>query len=109
LVINFDLPNIPETYVHRIGRTGRAKSSGIALSFCNVEEKAYLKDIQKLINQEIPVIREHPFVDDEIEETPIPKKPSKNQRKKLQHHSKKEGENTYKKKKWRPYSKKRRS
>ncbi|MCF6166964.1 DEAD/DEAH box helicase [Lutibacter sp.] len=110
LVINFDLPNIPETYVHRIGRTGRAKSSGIALSFCNVEEKAYLKDIQKLINQEIPVIREHPFVDDEIEETPIPKKPSKNQQKKTQHHSKKikkEGGNTHKKKKWRPYSKKR--
>jgi len=112
LVINFDLPNIPETYVHRIGRTGRAKYSGIAMSFCNIEEKAYLKDIQKLINQEIPVIREHPFVDDEIEETPIPKTPSKNKQKKSQHRSKsprREGENTPKKKKWRPYSKKRRS
>ncbi len=87
LVVNYDLPNIPETYVHRIGRTGRAKASGIALSFCNVEEKAYLKDIQKLINQEIPVITEHPFVDDEIEAAPIPKGPSKNQKKKIKRHS----------------------
>ena len=87
LVVNYDLPNIPETYVHRIGRTGRAKASGIALSFCNIEEKAYLKDIQKLINQQIPVIKEHPFVDDEIEAAPIPKGPSKNQKKKIRHHS----------------------
>ena len=111
LVINFDLPNIPETYVHRIGRTGRAKASGIALSFCNAEEKAYLKDIQKLINQEIPVISEHPFIDDGIEDAPIPKGPSKNQKKKIQRRSEnkpKEGEETNKKKRWRPYSKKRR-
>jgi ATP-dependent RNA helicase RhlE len=85
LVINYDLPNIPETYVHRIGRTGRAKASGIALSFCNIEEKAYLKDIQKLINQQIPVISEHPFNEDEIETAPIPKatknKSNKNNRK----------------------------
>jgi len=74
LVINYDLPNIPETYVHRIGRTGRAKASGIALSFCNAEERAYLKDIQKLINQKIPVIAEHPFVEDFIEEVPKNKK-----------------------------------
>ncbi len=60
-VINFEIPNIPETYVHRIGRTGRAGASGIALSFCDQEEKAYLKDIQKLIRQEIPIIREHPW------------------------------------------------
>ncbi len=84
LVINFDLPNIPETYVHRIGRTGRAKASGIALSFCTIEEKAYLKDIQKLINQQIPIIKKHPYQDDEIEETPPTKKPTKNQRKKIQ-------------------------
>ena len=82
LVINYDLPNIPETYVHRIGRTGRAKASGIALSFCNQEEKAYLKDIQKLINQQIPLITEHPFPLDENEEIPMPVKPSKNQHKK---------------------------
>ena len=60
-VINFDIPNIPETYVHRIGRTGRAGGSGIALSFCDREEKAYLKDIHKLIAQTIPVIEEHPY------------------------------------------------
>ncbi len=63
-VINFDLPNIPETYVHRIGRTGRAGASGIAISFCDTEEKAYLKDIQKLIGQIIPVVKDHPFPDD---------------------------------------------
>ena len=74
LVINYELPNIPETYVHRIGRTGRAKASGIALSFCNAEERVYLRDIQKLINQRITVITEHPFVDDSIEENPKNKK-----------------------------------
>ncbi|MEJ6583355.1 MAG: DEAD/DEAH box helicase [Crocinitomicaceae bacterium] len=67
LVVNYDLPNVPETYVHRIGRTGRAAASGIALSFCNGEEKAYLKDIQKLINQTIPVVDNHPFPDDGTE------------------------------------------
>ncbi|WP_372773686.1 DEAD/DEAH box helicase [Mangrovibacterium sp.] len=68
LVINFDLPNIPETYVHRIGRTGRAVSSGAALSFCDGEERVYLRDIQRLIRQEIPVVQDHPFPDDEEEE-----------------------------------------
>lgn len=63
-VINYDLPNVPETYVHRIGRTGRASASGIALSFCDGEERAYLRGIQKLIHQSIPVIEEHPYVDD---------------------------------------------
>jgi ATP-dependent RNA helicase RhlE len=60
-VINIDLPNIPETYVHRIGRTGRAGNRGAAYSFCNAEEKAYLRDIEKLIARKIPVIEEHPF------------------------------------------------
>ncbi|HEV7621328.1 MAG TPA: DEAD/DEAH box helicase, partial [Flavisolibacter sp.] len=59
-VFNFDLPNVPETYIHRIGRTGRAGSSGIALSFCDVEERAFLKDINKLTGQKIPAM-EHPF------------------------------------------------
>jgi ATP-dependent RNA helicase RhlE len=63
-VINYDLPNEPETYVHRIGRTGRASASGTALSFCDVEERAYLKDIQKLIKQQIPVVENHPYVSD---------------------------------------------
>jgi ATP-dependent RNA helicase RhlE len=70
LVINYDLPNIPETYVHRIGRTGRASASGIALSFCDAEEKPYLRDIQKLIDQEIPVVEGHPFPDDGVDDTP---------------------------------------
>ncbi|MEQ8705260.1 MAG: DEAD/DEAH box helicase [Phaeodactylibacter sp.] len=69
-VVNFDLPNVPETYVHRIGRTGRADASGIALSFCDTEERAYLKDIQKLIGQQIPVVKEHPFPDDGTTEAP---------------------------------------
>jgi ATP-dependent RNA helicase RhlE len=60
-VINYELPNIPETYVHRIGRTGRAGASGIALSFCDAEEVAYLKDIHKLIAKEIPVNESHPY------------------------------------------------
>jgi len=55
------LPNVPETYVHRIGRTGRAGASGIALSFCDGEEKVYLRDIQKLITSTIPVENDHPF------------------------------------------------
>jgi ATP-dependent RNA helicase RhlE len=61
-VINFELPNIPETYVHRIGRTGRAGFNGIAFSFCDEEEFGELKDIQKLIGKQIPVNESHPFV-----------------------------------------------
>lgn len=61
-VINFELPNVPETYVHRIGRTGRAGASGIALSFCDAEEKEFLHDIQKLIARPIPVSEDHPYV-----------------------------------------------
>lgn len=60
-VVNYDLPNIPETYVHRIGRTGRAGASGIAISFCMFDEQPYLKDIQKLIGRTIPVVNDHPF------------------------------------------------
>jgi len=60
-VINFELPNIPETYVHRIGRTGRAGNSGSALSFCDMEERAYLRDIHKLIEKTIPVVEDHPY------------------------------------------------
>lgn len=60
-VINFNLPNIPETYVHRIGRTGRAGLSGTAISFCEQEELPYLKDIEKLIKKKIPLVEEHPY------------------------------------------------
>jgi ATP-dependent RNA helicase RhlE len=60
-VINYDLPNVPETYVHRIGRTGRAGANGTALSFCDFEEKIYLRDIEKLIRKSIPVVKDHPY------------------------------------------------
>jgi len=60
-VINYEIPNIPETYVHRIGRTGRAGAKGTALSFCDKEEKTYLKDIHKLIAKNIPVVNDHPY------------------------------------------------
>jgi ATP-dependent RNA helicase RhlE len=53
-VLNFDLPNVPETYVHRIGRTGRAGMRGTAVSFCDLNEKPYLRDIEKLIKKTIP-------------------------------------------------------
>lgn len=79
-VINFDLPNEPETYVHRIGRTGRAGASGQAISFCDVEERAYLQDISNLINQVIPVNNEHPYpVTDLFVAVPTPKRAAKEQ------------------------------
>jgi ATP-dependent RNA helicase RhlE len=72
-VINYDIPNIAETYVHRIGRTGRAGANGTAYSFCDAEEKAYLKDIEKLISKKIPVIDSHPFplIDHHPEPKPV--------------------------------------
>ncbi|MDX1365373.1 MAG: DEAD/DEAH box helicase [Arenibacter latericius] len=60
-VLNFDLPNIPETYVHRIGRTGRAGQSGTSYSFCSAEEKEYLISIQKLMQKHIDVVEDNPF------------------------------------------------
>jgi ATP-dependent RNA helicase RhlE len=60
-VINFDLPNIPETYVHRIGRTGRAGNGGVAISFCGKDEHPYWKDIMKLIKVEVKTISDHPY------------------------------------------------
>jgi len=65
-VINYELPNVPETYVHRIGRTGRAGNKGVAISFCDAEEKEYLRDINKLIAQTIPVVKDHPYPLDEM-------------------------------------------
>ena len=82
LVINFDLPNVPETYVHRIGRTGRAGRSGLAISFCNFDELVYLKDIEKLTRQSIPVVEDHPWPMEIFEPTlkqPRPPRPSKQQ------------------------------
>ncbi|MHC5062790.1 MAG: DEAD/DEAH box helicase [Planctomycetota bacterium] len=60
-VINFDLPNLPESYVHRIGRTARAGRGGIAISFCDVSEREYLEDIEKTIRQQVPILEDHPF------------------------------------------------
>ncbi|EOR96517.1 ATP-dependent RNA helicase RhlE [Arcticibacter svalbardensis MN12-7] len=60
-VINFDLPNVPETYVHRIGRTGRAGASGTAWSFCDEEDRPFLHDILKLTQQDIPLVEDHPY------------------------------------------------
>ena len=60
-VINYEIPNVPETYVHRIGRTGRAGASGIAISFCDEEEKEFLNDIQKLIGKKVPVMSDNPY------------------------------------------------
>jgi ATP-dependent RNA helicase RhlE len=60
-VINYDLPDIPETYVHRIGRTGRAGLSGVSLSFCDAEEKKLLKAIEKLCARSIPIVHDHPY------------------------------------------------
>ena len=62
-VINYDLPNEQEVYVHRIGRTGRAGKDGTAISFCEGEEGAYLRDIEKLIGFSIPIVDDHPFHD----------------------------------------------
>lgn len=73
-VINYDLPNIPETYVHRIGRTGRAGASGLAISFCDLEERPYLQDIVNLINLPLPVDNEHPYpTRDTFVAVPLPK------------------------------------
>jgi ATP-dependent RNA helicase RhlE len=61
LVINFDIPDEPEAYVHRIGRTARMGASGLAFSFCDPSEHSSLRDIQRLIRQTIPVWHDHPF------------------------------------------------
>jgi ATP-dependent RNA helicase RhlE len=60
-VINYEIPNISETYVHRIGRTGRAGAKGTAISFCDADEKEYLRDIEKLITKRIQIVDNHPF------------------------------------------------
>ena len=71
-VVNYELPNVPETYVHRIGRTGRAGRGGVAVSFCNFDELAYLKDIEKLTKKKVPVVEDHPWPMEIFE--PAPKK-----------------------------------
>ncbi len=78
-VINYELPNIPESYVHRIGRTGRAGAEGRAISFCDEEEKEFLRDIQKLIGNSIPIVADNPFplANQEVEKPkPVSRKPA---------------------------------
>ena len=66
-VINFEVPNVAESYVHRIGRTARAGAEGIAISFCDAEEKSFIRDIEKLIGQAIPLMRDQPYHSDNVE------------------------------------------
>jgi ATP-dependent RNA helicase RhlE len=73
-VVNYELPNIPETYVHRIGRTGRAGRDGVAISFCNFDELPYLADIEKLIGKQVPVVEEHPWPMQIFTATPKPER-----------------------------------
>ena len=87
-VINYDLPNIPESYVHRIGRTGRAGASGVAIAFCDAEEKEYLRDIQKLIGKKIHVNDNHAYelkIHHPLKEAPKQSLKSQNQRTKPKH------------------------
>ena len=100
-VINFDLSNIPETYVHRIGRTGRAGNGGIAISFCSQDEHPYWKDIQKLIKVEVKTIEDHPFPWQSGKgalETPVP--PKNSNRSGGAHKSRKSAGSIQNKKRW---------
>ena len=98
-VINFDLPNIPETYVHRIGRTGRAGNGGIAISFCGKDEAPYWKDIQKLIKVDVEVIKDHPYQwQDGSPDENTPKKSSN--RSGEAHNSRKSAASKQNKKRW---------
>ncbi len=81
LVVNYNLPEDPRSYVHRIGRTARAGKSGMALSFCTEFEYAYLKNIQKTIKQTVPVDTNQPFHKEFSPETLKPKKNNKKKQK----------------------------
>ena len=86
-VINYELPNIPETYVHRIGRTGRAGAKGTAYSFCDAEEKEFLRDIEKLIGKKIPVLEIHPFPLTDHHPVKTPKQPQQRHQRPGHQHS----------------------
>ena len=70
-VINYDVPNVAESYVHRIGRTARAGTEGIAISFCDSEEKAFIADIEKTIKMKIPIDKKHPYHSVKVEQAPL--------------------------------------
>ncbi|MCF8272487.1 MAG: DEAD/DEAH box helicase [Flavobacteriaceae bacterium] len=95
-VVNFDLPNIPETYVHRIGRTARAGKTGTSYSLCSADEKPYVATIQQLIQLQIDVIEEHPYPLDPKAKKEIHKTPGKSKYKK----GRKSESSKKKKKRW---------
>lgn len=99
-VINFDLPNIPETYVHRIGRTGRAGNGGIAISFCSKDEKDYWKDIQKLIKVDVQTINDHPYPWHSGSPTETPSTQKNSNRSGGAHKSRKSATSKQNKKRW---------
>ncbi len=104
-VINFDLPNVPETYVHRIGRTGRAQQSGVAISFCGKDEHPYWKDIVKLIKVDVQTIEDHPYPwhEGNPSEIVVPAAPEKNSNRSGGHHknkSRKSSGSKQNKKRW---------
>jgi ATP-dependent RNA helicase RhlE len=86
-VINFELPDDSESYVHRIGRTGRAAAAGVALSLCDDEERAQLARIERLIRAEIPVRREHPFATARAAEAPVRRAPPRPPRRAARPHA----------------------
>lgn len=96
-VINFDIPNISETYVHRIGRTGRAGNSGLAISFCAKDEQPYWKDIEKLIKINVKVVNDHPYPYTDIPENPDAKPDLRNKKNALSNSRKSEGSKKNKK------------
>jgi ATP-dependent RNA helicase RhlE len=97
-VINYEIPNISETYVHRIGRTGRAGANGTAISFCDAEEKPYLRDIEKLITKKIQVIDDHPFP--LIDDNPV-KAPKQQRGQHSRHETNARGSNNSANRSWR--------
>ncbi|WP_264524584.1 MULTISPECIES: DEAD/DEAH box helicase [unclassified Flavobacterium] len=99
-VINFDLPNIPETYVHRIGRTGRAGNGGIAISFCGKDEQPYWKDIQKLIKVDVKTITDHPYPWHSGSPEATEEKPKNSNRSGGAHKSRKSNASKQNKKRW---------
>jgi ATP-dependent RNA helicase RhlE len=99
-VINFDIPNISETYVHRIGRTGRAGNSGLAISFCAKDEQPYWKDIEKLIRMDIKVINDHPYPYTNLEPDPEAKPDLRNKKKPESGNSRKSDASKKNKKRW---------
>ena len=95
-IINFDIPNVPETYVHRIGRTGRAGKSGIAFSFCSPDENSYIKTIEALIEKQIKIITEHPYIIDKPKHKKLqPNTISKNKKGRKSDNSKKNKKRWY--------------